>query len=108
MEDSSHLTLETSLWLDEQPNFLLPQNKPGQNDSQHIDEEFLKSKENELMLGEKIQSKSRKEREKHRGAWVAKSVKHLPLAQVMIPGTWARWGSLLLPLPVPLLMFIHV
>jgi len=41
------------------------------------------------------------------GAWVAQSVKHLPLAQVMIPGSWdgvlAHWGagfSLCLPLPM--------
>ena len=40
-------------------------------------------------------------------AWVTQSVKHLPLAQVMIPGSWDRAlhgapclaGSLLLPLP---------
>ena len=40
-------------------------------------------------------------------AWVAQSIKHLPLAQVMTPGSWDRvphWapcsvGSLLLPLP---------
>ena len=43
-------------------------------------------------------------------AWVAQSVKHLPSAQVMLPGSWDRtphWapcsaGSLLLPLPQPL------
>jgi len=32
------------------------------------------------------------------GAWVAQMVKHLPLAQVMIPGSWdgaPAWGSLL-------------
>ena len=26
----------------------------------------------------------------NRGAWVAQSVKHLPLVQVMIPGSWGR------------------
>ncbi|CAD7677121.1 unnamed protein product [Nyctereutes procyonoides] len=44
------------------------------------------------------------------GAWVAQSVKPLPSAQVMIPGSWDRAphgtpcsaGSLLLPLPFPL------
>jgi len=44
------------------------------------------------------------------GAWVAQPVKRLPLAQVMIPGSWDRvlhWapcsaGSLLLPLPTAL------
>jgi len=44
------------------------------------------------------------------GAWVARSVKHLPSAQVMISGSWdgARHqascsaGSLLLSLPLPL------
>ena len=47
---------------------------------------------------------------KYGGTWVAQSVKHLPLAQVMIPGSWDQaphWapfseGSLLLPLPLPL------
>ena len=42
-----------------------------------------------------------------RSSWVAQLVKHLPLAQVMIPGSWDRVlhqvlcsvGSLLLPLP---------
>ena len=46
------------------------------------------------------------------GTWVAQSVKHLPSAQVMIPGSWdgaLHWapcspGSLLLPLPLPLLV----
>ena len=41
-------------------------------------------------------------------AWVAQTIKHLPLAQVMIPGPWnpaPHWGpcsagSLLLPLPL--------
>ena len=42
--------------------------------------------------------------------WVAQSVKHLPLAQVMITGSWDQApchrapcsvGSLLLPLPLP-------
>ena len=45
------------------------------------------------------------------GAWVAQSVKHLPSAQVMIPGSWdwaPHWapcsgGTLLLPLP----LFLH-
>ena len=40
------------------------------------------------------------------GAWVAQSVKHLPLAQVMTPGSWDQVphqaprsaGSLLVPL----------
>ena len=44
------------------------------------------------------------------GTCVAQPVKHLPSAQVMIPGSWDRaphWapcsvGSLLLPLPLPL------
>ena len=44
-----------------------------------------------------------------RGAWVAQMVKHLPSAQVMIPGSWDRAlhrascleGSLLLPHPHP-------
>ena len=44
------------------------------------------------------------------GAWVAQSVKHLPLAQVMISESWDQAlrqapcseGSLLLPLPLPL------
>ena len=43
------------------------------------------------------------------GAWVAQPVKHLPSAQVMIPGSWdpvprsapGPAGSLLLPLPLP-------
>ena len=43
------------------------------------------------------------------GAWVAQSIKHLPSAQVMIPGSWDRAlhqapcsvGGLLLPLPLP-------
>ena len=47
-----------------------------------------------------------------RGTWVAQSVKHLPSAQVRIPGSWDRilhWapcsaGSLLLPLPFLLLV----
>ena len=47
------------------------------------------------------------------GTWVAQSVKHLPLAQVMILGSWdpaahgalCSVGSLLLPLPLPLLVF---
>ena len=45
-----------------------------------------------------------------KGAWVAQSVKHVPLAQVMILGSWNQAlhqvpcsvGSLLLPLPLPL------
>ena len=45
------------------------------------------------------------------GAWVAHSVKCLPSAQVMASGSWdgaLHWatdaaGSLLLPLPMPLL-----
>ena len=44
-----------------------------------------------------------------RGSWVAQLVKHLPSAQVMIPGFWnpaQNWAccsarSLLLPLPLP-------
>ena len=44
-----------------------------------------------------------------RDAWVAQSVKHLPSAQVMIPGSWDQvahqapcsMGSLLLSLPAP-------
>ena len=44
---------------------------------------------------------------------MAQLVKHLPLAQVMILGSWDRAphrapcsaGSLLLPLPLPLLVF---
>ena len=43
------------------------------------------------------------------GTWVAQLVKHLPLAQVMIPGSWDQAlhpapfsaGSLLLPFPLP-------
>ena len=43
------------------------------------------------------------------GTWVAQSVKHLPLAQVLIPGSWDRAPnlvlcsveSLLLPLLLP-------
>ena len=46
------------------------------------------------------------------GAWGAELVKHLPLAGVMMPGSWDQvlsWdpcsvGSLLLPLPLPLLV----
>ena len=46
-----------------------------------------------------------------RGTWVAQSVKHLPLVQVMIPGPWdgapyqapCSVGSRLLSLPLPLL-----
>ena len=46
----------------------------------------------------------------YRGTWVAQSVKHLPSAHVMIPGSWDRvphgalWstGSLRLPLPLSL------
>ena len=46
-----------------------------------------------------------------RGTWVAQSLKRLPLAQVIIPGSWDRAlhrvlcsaGSLLLPLPLPML-----
>ena len=45
------------------------------------------------------------------GAWVAQSFKHLPLAQVMIPGSWdgvshpapGSAGTQLPPLPLPLL-----
>ena len=46
-----------------------------------------------------------------RGAWLAQSVKHLPVAQIVIPGSWAgaldpkapcSVGSLHLPLPLPL------
>ena len=44
--------------------------------------------------------------------WVAQSVKHLPLTQVMISGSWDgvpcpaphSVGSLLVPLPLPLLL----
>ena len=39
------------------------------------------------------------------GTWVAQSVKHLPLAQVMIPGSWdpaLHQAPLLLPLLLPL------
>jgi len=47
------------------------------------------------------------------GAWVAQMVKHLPSAQVMIPGSWDQAlcpapcsaGSLLLLLPLPPLLF---
>ena len=47
------------------------------------------------------------------GAWVAQSIKRLPLAQVMIPRSWDRTphqapcsvGSLLLPLHLSLLVF---
>ena len=47
-----------------------------------------------------------------RGAWVAQSVKHLPLAQVVVTESWDQdpsqapcsVGSLLLPLPLPLLV----
>ena len=51
---------------------------------------------------------------KEGGAWVAQSVKLLPLAQVMIPGSW-NWaqhqgpcsaGSLFLPLPLLLSPFL--
>ena len=46
----------------------------------------------------------------NKGAWVAQSVKRLPLAQVMIPESWDQalhqapcsTGSLLLSLPLPL------
>jgi len=46
------------------------------------------------------------------GTWVAQSVKRLPSAWIMIPGSWDRAlhrapysaKSLLLPLPLPLLM----
>ena len=48
------------------------------------------------------------------GAWVAQSVKCLPSAQVMIPGSWdgaprqapCSVGSLLLPLPLPLPLLV--
>jgi len=48
------------------------------------------------------------------GAWVAQLVKRLPSAQVMVPGSWdgaPHWapclaGGLLLPLPLPLLVFL--
>ena len=49
--------------------------------------------------------------------WVAQSVKSLPLAQVMISGSWdgahiglhaQREGSLLLPLPLPRPSLIHI
>ena len=48
-----------------------------------------------------------------RGAWVTQLFKHLPSAQVMIPGSWDQTphealcsvGMLLLPLPLPL--FTH-
>ena len=51
-----------------------------------------------------------------RGACLAQSVKCLPSAQVMIPGSWngaPRWapcsaGSLLLPLPLPLPLLLLV
>ena len=44
-----------------------------------------------------------------RGTWVAQLVKHLPLAQVMVPGSWDQVqhraaysvGSLLFPFPLP-------
>jgi len=54
-----------------------------------------------------------KQEKQNRDAWVAQSVKHLPLAQVMIPGSWdgalhpapCSAESLLLPLPLSLLLF---
>ena len=44
------------------------------------------------------------------GAWITQLVKHMPLAQIMIPRFWdpalhgasCSAGSLLLPLPLPL------
>ena len=52
------------------------------------------------------------------GAWVAQLVKRLPWAQVVIPESWdqaPRWapcsaGNLLLPLclPLPLFILVHV
>ena len=50
-----------------------------------------------------------------RGTWVAQEVKHLPSAQVMISGSWdgalhqapCSAGTLLLPLPLPLLVLSH-
>ena len=52
--------------------------------------------------------------EKPRGAWVTQSVKHLPSAQVMIPGSWDRAphqapcsaGRLLLPLSLLLPLLV--
>jgi len=60
------------------------------------------------LLYEKLHSKC-----KSRDAWVAQSAKRLPSAQVMVPGSWDRAlhraprsaGNLLLPLPLPLLVF---
>jgi len=40
-----------------------------------------------------------------RDAWVAQSVKCLPSAQVMIPGTWDR-ALCWVPLPTPLCSFL--
>ena len=54
-------------------------------------------------------NETNKQKTQDLGTWVAQSVKHLPLAQVMIPESWdgaphqapCSVGGLHLPLPLP-------